>query len=65
MELVQTSTQQCPWCGEPIELTLDLSSGDDSYVEDCPVCCAPMVVTVSCRVGELDGPVVDVRREND
>ncbi|HEV2621887.1 MAG TPA: CPXCG motif-containing cysteine-rich protein [Frateuria sp.] len=40
----------CPYCGEPIELLLDGSAGDQSYVEDCPVCCRPIEVRVT-----LDG----------
>lgn len=34
----------CPWCGEPITLVLDLSVTPASCVEDCSVCCQPMVV---------------------
>ena len=35
----------CPSCGEEIVVPLDPSGGDhQSYVEDCPVCCAPNVV---------------------
>lgn len=37
----------CPYCGEPVELALDGSAGDQRYVEDCPVCCRPMNVTVT------------------
>lgn len=40
----------CPWCGEPIELRLDLSAGDQSYIEDCQVCCRPIQVGV--QVGD-------------
>jgi hypothetical protein len=40
----------CPYCGEPIELLLDGSAGEQSYVEDCPVCCRPIEVRVT-----LDG----------
>lgn len=38
---------QCPYCGEPVEITLDPGSGtDQSYVEDCQVCCQPWRVAV-------------------
>jgi hypothetical protein len=37
----------CPYCGEVLALQLDLSAGDQSYVEDCQVCCQPMVITVA------------------
>jgi len=46
----------CPYCGEPIELVVDDSAGDASYVEDCPVCCRPMQVEV-----ETNGDAVSVR----
>lgn len=36
----------CPYCGEPIELAVDPSGGDARYVEDCPICCRPIVVEV-------------------
>lgn len=36
----------CPYCGEPIELAVDISAGSQSYIEDCPVCCQPMSVHV-------------------
>lgn len=65
MDLLQTSAQHCPSCGEPIELTLDLSCGEHSYVEDCEVCCAPMVVSVILTAKPDAEPLVMLRREND
>lgn len=43
-DLIETS---CPYCGEPIELVADASAGSAEYVEDCPVCCRPMRVTLT------------------
>nr|MDT0250640.1 CPXCG motif-containing cysteine-rich protein [Endozoicomonas sp.] len=41
----------CPYCGEPVELLLDSGFTDSSepliYIEDCQVCCRPIVVTLS------------------
>lgn len=37
---------QCPYCGETITLLVDDSAGDQRYIEDCHVCCRPIVVTV-------------------
>ncbi len=65
MDLLQTSLQQCPWCGEPIELSVDCSYGDHEYVEDCSVCCAPIQVVVHVAAGWDAPPLVEVRREND
>lgn len=44
----------CPYCGEPVEISLDPGSGDDQdYVEDCEVCCRPWRVSVTYnRSGE-------------
>ncbi|HKZ09345.1 MAG TPA: CPXCG motif-containing cysteine-rich protein [Rhodanobacteraceae bacterium] len=46
----------CPYCGESIELVVDASAGDATYVEDCPVCCRPMQVYV-----ETNGTEISVR----
>lgn len=34
---------QCPYCGERVEAMLDLSAGAQQYIEDCPVCCRPIL----------------------
>ena len=37
----------CPYCGEDVELVVDEGGGpEQSYIEDCPVCCRPWQVTV-------------------
>jgi hypothetical protein len=65
LELLQISEQCCPWCGEAIELTVDCSYGEHRYVEDCAVCCAPMLVSVRFPAGPGTTPLVEVCREND
>jgi hypothetical protein len=38
---------RCPYCGEWIEIEIDEGGGaHQQYIEDCQVCCRPMVVTV-------------------
>ena len=38
----------CPYCGEPVDLLIDAGGSDaQEYVEDCPICCRPNVITVS------------------
>jgi hypothetical protein len=59
MNLLQGHDAACPHCGETIELTLDLSVPDQSYIEDCPVCCKPMAVSYSAGDGELTDLRVD------
>lgn len=44
--MIDTVAVSCPYCGERIELVVDVSSGEQQYIEDCQVCCRPMVVTV-------------------
>lgn len=53
----------CPYCGETLTLGLDYSAARQTYVEDCHVCCRPMLVTV--RVHSPEDIEVDVRPEND
>jgi transcription elongation factor Elf1 len=43
----------CPFCGEPITMLLDLSVEDQTYVEDCEVCCNPVLLRVQVRDGAL------------
>jgi len=43
----------CPCCWETVSLELDLSVDEQSYIEDCPVCCRPMTVTYTVADGEL------------
>jgi Cysteine-rich CPXCG len=53
--LEQFMDQPCPYCGEIVDLRLDLSGGSQSYVEDCQVCCQPMRVIVELgNAGEVE-----------
>lgn len=45
MELAQ-SRVSCPYCGEPITLLVDHGDIGVEYIEDCQVCCQPMLVLV-------------------
>jgi hypothetical protein len=41
------SSYVCDSCGEEIVIPIDPSQGaTQEYVEDCPVCCCPNVITV-------------------
>ena len=63
MTMQDYETHDCPYCGEPVTLALDASAGDQSYVEDCQVCCRPMVVVVA--FDEADAPHARRRREDE
>jgi hypothetical protein len=47
MQQLESHFPECPYCGESIELLIDLSAGPQEYVEDCQVCCRPMMVSVA------------------
>ena len=34
----------CPYCGENISMILDLSEKEQTYAEDCEVCCNPIEI---------------------
>ncbi|MSR11719.1 MAG: CPXCG motif-containing cysteine-rich protein [Gammaproteobacteria bacterium] len=40
----QLVDSNCPYCGEPIQLVIDCSIAEQEYVEDCQVCCQPMLI---------------------
>ena len=42
--MIQHESITCPYCWETIEIALDLSVEEQQYVEDCSVCCRPIVI---------------------
>ena len=53
----------CPYCGETIFVLVDDSQPEQNYIEDCQVCCRPIVIDV---VVGFDGEVqLSVRAENE
>ena len=49
------SSYTCESCGEEIIVPIDPSQGlSQEYVEDCPVCCCPNVISVEI---EADGEI--------
>ena len=44
---------QCPYCWEEISMLLDPSISEQTYVEDCEICCNPIVLKVSFEHLEL------------
>ncbi|QKZ03119.1 MULTISPECIES: CPXCG motif-containing cysteine-rich protein [Pseudomonas] len=53
---------ECPYCGETIPVLLDLSGGDQEYIEDCSVCCKPIRFILQVHDDEW---MLDVKGEND
>lgn len=58
----ELQSYDCPYCGEAVEAVLDLSAGDQQYIEDCSVCCRPIVFDL--RTDGQDWSL-DVRSENE
>jgi hypothetical protein len=44
--MLTTRGIQCPYCGERIDIVIDASAGEQSYIEDCQVCCRPISIDV-------------------
>ncbi|HTV86464.1 MAG TPA: CPXCG motif-containing cysteine-rich protein [Dyella sp.] len=62
--MLDPHTIQCPYCGEHIQILIDASAGSEqSYVEDCQVCCAPIDIHV--RIGEDGHAHVTAAGQND
>lgn len=56
-------TISCPYCGEQIGVLIDPSVEQQDYIEDCQVCCRPIVFQVTVLLsGEWN---VQVRRDDE
>jgi len=63
MPAITEKSLSCPYCGEAISVLVDDSLPEQSYVEDCQVCCRPIVLDV--RV-DADGDIaVSARSESE
>ena len=60
--MIQFETITCPYCWESIEITLDLSVDEQQQVEDCSICCRPIVIRYTAAEGELAS--LEVAAEN-
>ena len=45
-DLLETSIH-CPYCGEAIAVLIDTQEQGERYIEDCQVCCRPIVFAIS------------------
>ncbi len=63
MNVLIEKSVQCPYCGESIELLIDLSVPQQSYTEDCQVCCRP--INVSVDVDSNGGVEISATSENE
>lgn len=64
MEPLQTIEVHCPYCGEAFTTCVDTSCLPQNYIEDCYVCCAPIVFDI--QINPLDGELqFVVKQENE
>ncbi len=61
--MIETINIDCPYCGEVFETTADCSAGDQEYIEDCQVCCRPIVITLNVSDTTLIN--VEARRDDE
>jgi len=62
--MIETRLVGCPYCGEEFETTIDCSAGDQSYIEDCYVCCQPIEFSIQVNAdGDLTS--IDVHSGNE
>lgn len=63
MEPLAQHQVSCPYCGEPLDVIIDQQDAGQQYIEDCQVCCRPIVFLIGISAdGLLD---VTVHDEND
>ena len=43
----------CPYCWQQISFVLDLSIDEQTYIEDCEVCCRPISISYSADGEEI------------
>jgi len=43
MEFLTEKIVSCPYCGEVIEVLIDHQEAGHQYIEDCQVCCKPIL----------------------
>lgn len=61
MRFQDEQTIQCPYCWETISVLVDPSVSEQEYVEDCQVCCRPILLQVYCGDESVS---IRVDREN-
>ena len=63
MRSLSEQSLHCPYCGEPISVVVDHSIGEQEYIEDCQVCCRPLVLSIA--IDEDGEATVIARYENE
>ena len=60
---IENKKAHCPYCGEKIEVLIDCSVAQQNYIEDCQVCCRPIIFDMAI---DQDGVInLTLRNENE
>tara|TARA_B100000035_G_scaffold229343_1_gene197557 strand:- start:3818 stop:4006 length:189 start_codon:yes stop_codon:yes gene_type:complete len=60
---VHEKESYCPYCGEIISLLIDPSIQLQEYIEDCQVCCSPIVISI--EITHNEDILINTRKENE
>jgi len=63
MHTLLEHTISCPYCNESFTVLIDPSIEQQSYIEDCQVCCQPIEFRVVIDNGELSE--ISVSQDNE
>jgi len=54
----------CPYCGESFTTLIDISAGNQEYIEDCQVCCRPVLFNI--EIDTITGDAtIQLKSENE
>ena len=63
MNHVEELNINCPYCTELISILVECLVSDQSYTEDCYVCCRPIELIL--KISQEGDIFVEARRENE
>ena len=63
MLLQENVEAYCPSCGEAIQLLVDCSIPEQEYIEDCQVCCRPILI--SAQIDSEGIPAITLQNESE
>jgi len=61
-EYLETRDIACPYCGETITIVIDLTAGSQRCIEDCAVCCRPVLLDIGI---DAEGDIAGVTAQRD
>lgn len=62
MNLEQNQSVSCPYCGEMVGLVVNNTIACQEFVEDCQVCCRPILFSVTV---DEDGEIVELQARSE